>query len=138
MKIISVDTIPVLVPMDSAYGELTSVPAVIARVGTDEGIEGIGYAITLSPRQHRSLAAATAELGDALIGNDPSRPEQAHRTLLPEGIGSGGVGNVAAAILDIAVWDLAGKAAGLPLYRLLGGFRNRVPVYASLRLGRAL
>jgi L-alanine-DL-glutamate epimerase-like enolase superfamily enzyme len=58
--------------------------------------------------------------------------------MLPDGLGFGGVGNMAAAILDIAVWDLAGKAAGLPLYRLLGGYRNRVPAYASLRLSRAI
>jgi L-alanine-DL-glutamate epimerase-like enolase superfamily enzyme len=54
---------------------------------------------------------------------------------VPDGQG-GGIVNVAAAVLDIAVWDLAAKAANLPLYRLLGGYRNRIPVYASLRLGR--
>src|SRR5207245_1249261 len=47
-------------------------------------------------------------------------------------------GNGATAALDVGVWDLAAKIAGLPLYRLLGGYRNRVPAYASLRLGRAL
>jgi L-alanine-DL-glutamate epimerase-like enolase superfamily enzyme len=43
---------------------------------------------------------------------------------------------MATAAIDIAIWDLTGKAAGLPLWRLLGGFRDRVPAYASLRLGR--
>jgi L-alanine-DL-glutamate epimerase-like enolase superfamily enzyme len=43
---------------------------------------------------------------------------------------------MAMSALDVAVWDLTAKAANLPLYRLLGGFRNRVPVYASLRLSR--
>lgn len=138
MKITAVETILVRVPMDSAYGELESTPGVVARVSTDEGIDGIGYALTLSPRQHHSLAAATEELAGLLIGEDPRRPEHVHRKLLPDGLGTGGVGNIAAAILDIAVWDLAGKAARLPLYQLLGGFRDRVPVYTSLRLGRAI
>jgi L-alanine-DL-glutamate epimerase-like enolase superfamily enzyme len=53
-------------------------------------------------------------------------------------VGSGGAANVAAAVLDIAVWDLAAKAADMPLHRLLGGYQNRAAAYASLRLGRAL
>jgi L-alanine-DL-glutamate epimerase-like enolase superfamily enzyme len=55
---------------------------------------------------------------------------------MPGPIHLGGLGNIAASALDIAVWDLAGKAAGLPLYRLLGGYRDRVPAYVSLRMRR--
>jgi len=52
--------------------------------------------------------------------------------------GSGGIPTQATAALDVAIWDLAAKAAGLPLYRLLGGYRNRVRAYATTRLGRDL
>ncbi len=138
MKITSTEIIAVRVPMESSYGEITAVPAVVARIRTDEGVEGLGHAFSLTGRQVRSLVAATEELAAALPGEDPRRPERIHRKLLPDGLGSGGVTNVAAAILDIGVWDLAAKAAGLPLHRLLGGHRDRIPVYASLRLGRAI
>src|SRR5437773_1909860 len=138
MKITAVETIPVRVPMDFTYGEIQAIPGVVVRVSTDEGLEGIGHALTLAPRQKSSLAAAVDELAGLLIGEDPRRPERVQRKILADGLGTGGVGNIAAAILDIAVWDLKGKAAGLPLYQLLGGYRDRIRVYASLRLGRAL
>jgi len=138
MKITSIEIIPVGVEMGFSYGELASVPAVVARVETDEGIDGLGHAFTLSGRGTKSLVAATRELAEIIVGEDPRRTERVHRRLLPDGQGFGGVGNVAAAVLDIGVWDLAAKAAGLPLYGLLGGHRDRIPAYASLRLGRNL
>jgi L-alanine-DL-glutamate epimerase-like enolase superfamily enzyme len=136
MKITSVEIIPVLVPMDTPYGELQSVPAVVVRAQTDQGVEGIGHAITLGARHFRSIAVAAEEMAELLVGEDPRRPERIHRKLLPDGQGAGGIGNVAAAALDVAVWDLTGKLAERPLYQLLGGYRDRIPVYASLRLGR--
>jgi L-alanine-DL-glutamate epimerase-like enolase superfamily enzyme len=114
------------------------VSAVVVRLQTDEGIEGLGHAITLGDRHFRSLAVAVEELAELLIGEDPRQPERIHRAMLPDGGSTGGIANAAAAALDVGVWDLAGKAAGLPLYRMLGGYRNRIPAYASLRLGRAL
>src|SRR5579871_5513910 len=138
MKITAIEVIPVLIPLEVPYGERTSVAAVIARLETDQGIEGLGHAITLSTRDFKSLTVATEELAELLVGEDPRRVEQLHRRLLPDGVGAGGVGNVAAAVLDIGVWDLSAKAAGLPLHRLLGGYRDRIPAYASLRLGRAV
>jgi L-talarate/galactarate dehydratase len=136
MKITSVDTIPVRVPLDAPYGDIDSVTGVVVQVRTDQGVEGLGHALTLSDRNLRSLTVAGEELGQLLIDEDPRRPERIHRKLLPDG--AGGIGNVAAAPLDVAVWDLAGKLASLPLYRLLGGFHDRMAVYASLRLGRGV
>jgi L-alanine-DL-glutamate epimerase-like enolase superfamily enzyme len=138
MKITSVDVFAVQVPMEHGYGEIAAVPAVVAQVATDEALQGLGHAFSLTGRQVPSLVAATKELAELLIGQDPRGPEHIHRRLVPDGVGSGGVANVAAAVLDIAVWDLAAKAVELPLYRLLGGYRNRTAAYASLRLGRAL
>jgi hypothetical protein len=50
LKITSVEIIPVLVPMEFPYGELQSVSAVVARARTDQGVEGLGHAITLGAR----------------------------------------------------------------------------------------
>lgn len=137
MKISAVELRTYRFPMDSPYGGADAVSAAVALVRTDDGLEGLGHVIPLYDRQFRSLTAAIEELGQQLIGQDPTRPEAAWRKLVPGGWGPGGAGNLAASALDIAVWDLAGKAAGRPLYRLLGGASNRVPVYASLRLGRS-
>jgi L-alanine-DL-glutamate epimerase-like enolase superfamily enzyme len=138
MKITSVDVIAVSVPMAHGYGEIAAVPAVVARFKTDDGLEGLGHAFSLTGRQVPSLVAATRELAETLVGADPRAREQLHRRLMPDGVGSGGVTNVAAAVLDVGIWDLVGKAAGLPLYQLLGGRSNRIAAYASLRLGRTL
>ncbi len=135
MRITSVEVLRVGIPID---WRRDPVVAVVARLSTDEGLEGLGHAIPFSGLHFRSLVVAIEELGELLVGEDPQRPEQVHRKLMPSGTGYGGVDNVAASALDIAVWDLAAKRAGLPLHRMLGGYRSRVPAYASLRLGRTI
>src|SRR5215210_4966723 len=135
MKITAVEVLRVQVPVE---WRSDPVLAAVARVQTDAGLEGLGHAIPFSSLHFRSLAASMEESGTLLVGEDPRYPERVHRKLLPGGTGYGGVDNMAVAALDVAVWDLAAKDAGLPLYRLLGGYRNRVPAYASLRLGRDL
>jgi len=136
VKIATVEVLPVRIPIEGQHAE--SVSAAVARVRTDDGLEGLGHVIPFSALHFRSLVVAIEELGELLVGEDPQRPEHLHRKLVPSGTGFGGVDNVAVSALDIAGWDLAAKAAGLPLYRALGGYRNRVPVYASLRLGRTV
>jgi L-alanine-DL-glutamate epimerase-like enolase superfamily enzyme len=134
MKISSVEVLPVDVPIDFPYGEVRSVAVAVARLRTDDGLEGIGHAMPLYGRNFRSMVAAIQELGQLLIGEDACQPERTHKKIAPSL--PGGTETTAAAALDIAVWDLTGKAAGLPLYKLAGGHRNRVAAYASLRLGR--
>lgn len=138
MKITSVDVLQVRVPLDAPYGAAREVLAAVACLKTDLGLEGVGSVMPLYGRQFKSLVAAVQELAETIVGEDATRPEWVHRKMMTDGSGTGGVGNLATAALDIGVWDLAAKAAGLPLYRMLGGYRDRVPAYASLRLGRDL
>ncbi len=105
---------------------------------TSVEVQAYRVPIPFSALHVRSLLVAIEELRELLIGEDPRQPERVHRKLMPGGAGYGGTDNIAVAALDVAVWDLAAKSAGLPLYRALGGYRNRIPVYASLRLGRDL
>jgi L-alanine-DL-glutamate epimerase-like enolase superfamily enzyme len=114
-------------------------PIVILQVGTDDGIEGIaatfyGGAVT------RSLKAAVDDLGALTIGEDPLRLEAiiAKLRAAAGGAGPGGVFTLALAAIDIALWDIRGKALNQPLWKLLGGARERVPAYASGSLRRTL
>ena len=114
-------------------------PIVILRIGTDDGIEGIGVtfyggAIT------RSLKAAVDDLGALTIGEDPLRLEAVIAKLRAAagGSGPGGVFTLALAAIDIALWDIRGKALNQPLWKLLGGARERVATYASGSLRRTL
>ena len=108
-------------------------PAIVVRVHTDTGITGIGHTVTLMPEYTRSLATLVGELGDQLVGEDPRRPEKiSSKMLYPANwIGPGGLLNIAACALDVAVWDIIGKDTGQPLWRLLGGHSDRARVYES-------
>ena len=114
-------------------------PIVILRVDTDDGIEGIGVtfyggAITAS------LKRAVDDLGALVIGEDPLRIEAIIAKLRAAAGGSGPAGmfTLALSAIDIALWDIRGKALGQPLWKLLGGARQRVPTYASGALRRNL
>jgi L-alanine-DL-glutamate epimerase-like enolase superfamily enzyme len=139
VKISAVDVLLVETPRavidgsGARLGGLGDLPVVVARVRTDTGLEGLGHAISLQPEFRKTLATAVREIGDMLIGEDPTRPEQVMRKIMypANWIGPGGVLNIAASAFDVALWDIMGKVAGLPLWRLLGGTTNRPAAYDS-------
>lgn len=141
MKITAVDTIVLNLPMiiDKATPMMagrprTSMDMLLVRVDTDAGLTGWGEAFG-----HR-IFPATRSVIDTMIapmclGRDPTQitalNDELQRSLT--GAGRNGPARYALSGLDIALWDIAGKAAGLPLYRLLGGSpRGDLPAYASL------
>jgi L-alanine-DL-glutamate epimerase-like enolase superfamily enzyme len=114
-------------------------PIVILTLGTDDGIEGIGVSF-YGGALTRTLKSAIDQLSELCVGDDPHRVEAIIRKLRDAagGSGPGGMFTLALAAIDIALWDIRGKALGQPLWRLLGGLRNRVPAYASGALRRGL
>ncbi|MDP3230510.1 MAG: galactonate dehydratase [Acidovorax sp.] len=100
------------------------------KIETDEGIVGWGEPV-LEGRAH-TVAAAVEELGDYLIGKDPRHIED-HWTVLYRGgfYRGGGIHMSALAGIDQALWDIKGKALGVPVADLLGGpVRDRIRVYS--------
>jgi L-alanine-DL-glutamate epimerase-like enolase superfamily enzyme len=110
---------------------------VALRVGTDEGVEGIGVAF-FGGALTGALRAAVDALGALAVGEDPLRIESIVGKLRAAAgsCGPGGIFTLALSAIDIALWDIKGKALNLPLARLVGGFRERVPTYASGALMR--
>ncbi len=105
---------------------------------TDEGLEGVGYAGFVSVRMLTPLLETVKVLAEWTIGEDPECVESVSCKLLGQG-GFGapaGLVTSAAAAIDVALWDIWGQAAGLPVFRLLGGDSRRVPAYASGHLWR--
>ncbi len=140
MKIENVETVLVRLPFDSggAAGweatRWTSLDYVLLRIDTDAGISGwgdaFGYGAAFATR-----AAVKHMVAPALIGRDARDIAGIHRALQIQNHiwGRYGVTMFAISGVDIALWDIAGKAAGAPLHRLLGGARRlRIPAYASL------
>ncbi|WP_274993229.1 galactonate dehydratase [Promicromonospora iranensis] len=100
------------------------------RIETDEGIVGWGEPV-LEGRA-ASVAAAVEELSDYLIGKDPRRIEEHWTVLYRAGFyRGGGIHMSALAGIDQALWDITGKALGVPVHELLGGrVRDRIKVYS--------
>jgi muconate cycloisomerase len=144
MKITEVQTLNVALPprrlhkMAFSGGQLGNY--VIARVRTDEGIEGLGEATVLKEwggdygryfGESAELTVAVIEsiLAPVLVGQDPFAIERAHRTmdLAVKGY------PYAKTAIDEALFDIKGKALGVPVYELLGGlFRSEIPLAHSL------
>ena len=105
---------------------------------TDGGLEGVGYTGFVRSEMLKPLQATLDTLAEWALGEDPIAVEAVSARLLDLGGFGAPAGMVtsAAAAIDVALWDIKGKAAGLPLFRLLGGNRSQVPTYASGSLWR--
>ena len=111
---------------------------ILVRVQTDQGVEGIGIATSYTPIE-AAIHAVRTGIAELIIGADPLAPEQLYEKLFTltsqrlaheKGWSREAIIRISAAV-DIAVWDIIGKVAGLPLYRLFGGYRSEVPCYVT-------
>ena len=136
MKITKVTAFPLelsfAVPQKTSQMAYTKVSICIVRIDTDQGITGAGECLA------RFGAAAYARLitdllAPKLIGKDPHNVKKLWDDMRSSLNGrSGGILFEAIAGIDIALWDIKGKALGVPLSVLLGGkLRHKIPVYAS-------
>jgi muconate cycloisomerase len=135
MKITRIEPIPVCVPLKkgmtakTAHGEHATSPYVMVKVHTDAGLVGLGEA-TISglwsgETQAGTVAAITDYIAPVLVGTDP-RDITAARRAMDFMIK---LNPFTKAAVEMALWDIAGKAVGLPVYRLLGGkLRDRVRI----------
>jgi L-alanine-DL-glutamate epimerase-like enolase superfamily enzyme len=106
---------------------------VLVELDSGEGAVGVGFCFAFGPHRARALHALVEDLAPLYQGQDPlaarSLFHRAWRSI--NFLGHAGVAVMAVAALDTACWDLAAQQTGLPLFRLLGGTRTRMPAYAS-------
>jgi L-rhamnonate dehydratase len=117
-----------LVPTQADHG------AVIAKITCDNGLVGIGRTYGGSVfGSHAVKASITHDFASILIGEDPTRIHYlwSKMEVASHYHGRAGIAFSAVSAIDIALWDIMGKACGLPLYRLLGAARESVRVYSS-------
>lgn len=137
MKVTSVETTPLVItlpePIGSALGQLASFGCILVTVRTDEGITGENLIFTLNDRRTKVLRQMVDDLSDMVIGQDAGHIAgfwaRAWKDI--NFLGHKGVSVVGISAIDGALWDALGKKTGQPIYRLLGGAKDRVPAYHS-------
>jgi L-alanine-DL-glutamate epimerase-like enolase superfamily enzyme len=139
MRITDVETIVLRLPDVGEVCDGTQ-DAFVIRIHTDEGITGIGEADSMPTVLQAVFAAPLSNsigrgLRELLIGEDPLQIEPLWQRMMDGTLylGTSGVRLTAISGAEMALWDIAGKASGRPVYELLGGaFHHRLRAYASV------
>jgi L-alanine-DL-glutamate epimerase-like enolase superfamily enzyme len=133
MKVAAVETIPVSVPY--RHREISSqvardgVSDVLVKVTTDDGL--IGWGEASCGADTASVEAALRAMTPFVVGRDPWNRDAMRRDVFTHGLWQfrAGTGNFAWAGIDMALWDLCGRACGEPVWRLLGGLERQEATY---------
>lgn len=137
MKITRLRTVPVRLPLAEPLGNATATihafSCLAVFLDTDEGPIGENLIFTIRPEQLPVLDAMVHALGEAVVGRGPEETgafwAEAWRRI--NFLGFAGVAVMGISAIDGAMWDLRGRAAGLPIASLIGRARESVPTYAS-------
>lgn len=118
---------------DSMHGEMRGFEIITARVLDDEGAEGVGYSFTCGRNGGAVHSVLAREIAEIVAGEEASRIEHLWKKIwwATHYGGRGGPTVLAMSAFDIALWDLAAKKAGQPLWRHLGGADPQVRCYAG-------
>jgi L-alanine-DL-glutamate epimerase-like enolase superfamily enzyme len=135
MKVTAVDSCVLRVPTRKPIAlEFPEHRLVVAEIATDEGLTGLGYSLAFGGGGAEAIQVYLAtRLAPLVVGEDPLLVERLWERMFraDRGIKRQGVAAYALSAIDIALWDIVGRAAGMPLYRLWGGVADRVPAYGS-------
>ena len=137
MKITRLNTtlvdVPLAKPIATAIHAMRSVGCVLVELETDEGITGESYAFTLNGVRLEALNQMALGFAHQVEGHDPHTVTQIGHAMWQEmnPIGHAGFSIAALAAIDMACWDIVGKAANQPLHKIFGSCREKVKTYAS-------
>ena len=138
MRIEDVRTTMVKVPIgrpvkSPVHDTFQSLGCLLVFLDTDEGITGEGLLFALKTQWLPVFDTTIQALKEEVLGEDPHCVERLWEKLWRQinFYGHEGIVMFAIAAFDMACWDILGKAAGKPLYKLLGASRDKVPTYAS-------
>ncbi len=137
MKITDVRTVLVNIPFEkplrTSIHSFGCAGCVLVFIDTDAGITGESYVFSFNVARLKVFDAMIQSFKPELLGEDPHYTEKIWQKIWREinFFGHKGVTLFGLSAIDVACWDVKGKAAGRPIYKLLGAVRDQVPVYAS-------
>jgi L-alanine-DL-glutamate epimerase-like enolase superfamily enzyme len=125
-------SLPLRKPVSSSIHNITSLENVLLEIDAG-GFTGIGYAFAFTSGQAKAIHAMVEDLAETLVGQDALAIRSHWQKLWNRinMIGQAGPPVMALSAIDTALWDILAQRANLPLYQLLGAYRNEVPVYVS-------
>lgn len=135
MKVTAIESLVLRVPTPKPIAlDYPEHGLVVAEIRTDEGLTGLGYSLAFGGGGAEAIQVyLETRLKPLLIGEDPLFVERLWERMYraDRGIKRQGIAAYALSALDIGLWDLVGKAAGLPLHKLWGAVRDRAEAYGS-------
>ncbi len=124
--------LPPSVPWEDATNKVDGLEFIVVEVQADNGMTGIGLSYTVDIGGTAIRTLIDDYLANLVLGMNPLDYERIWNKLQRQSRRLGlGVNSMAIAAIDVAIWDLIGKIHGQPLYKLLGGARDRIPAYIS-------
>lgn len=123
--------IPVETPRTDAVQAFLKQETIFVHLTTEDGVEGVGYSYTIGTGGTAILALLRDYLLEKVIGMDADRIDHIWNTVYysTRATTTGAITSAAVAAIDTALWDLRGKNSGLPLWKMVGGSNDRVPLY---------
>jgi len=135
MKITAIDTALLTVPTPKPMAlQYPHHKLVVAQISTDEGVKGLGYSLSFNGGGAEAVHTyLETRLKPALLGEDPLYVERLWEKMfrVDMGVRKQGTAAYALSALDIGLWDIVGKTAKLPLYKLWGAVNDRISAYGS-------
>ena len=135
MKIAAIDSFVLRVPTPNPIAlEFPEQKLIVTHIRTDDGVTGLGYSLAMGGGGAESIQVyLETRLKPLLLGQDPLFVERLWDRMYrsDRGIKRQGIAAYAISALDIGLWDVVGKAANLPLFKLWGAVTDRVPTYGS-------
>ncbi len=137
MKNVRTETIPISVPLKEtfrgSYYSMSHRATLITKIYTDDGLVGVAYNGDEVDTQHEIARIINDELLPLIEGMDPVLVERCWEAMLPptyDILRNRRLVIQAISAVDSALWDIVGKVAGMPNYRLWGGYRDELPIVA--------
>ncbi len=126
-------SVPLERPIRTPIHHIVSVDNVLVELHTDEDVTGIAYLWCFGVRRAQALALLVQDMVALLAGMDPLARAAVATRMEREAnfLGKTGAITIAMSAIDTALWDIAGKAFGRPVWQLLGGEARAIPVYAG-------